>query len=803
MRSAFLLWLAISSCALAISTPALETAESALREGMPLTAIAPLQEALRKAPASEKHSVGLMLARAQLAAGRTEDALKTLDGPCDSGSEQAVLLRAAALASQGNLEQAAKLAGQQAPENPEANLLLARIRAEQGDIAGAGALLPAPGSPLPSDPNSLRLLLELQLSAVDPSAAETTIATAREQELLPASELDVALARVRLGQNRPSDASEILRDVLASGELPAPVRDNARLGLARSLLALGVDARARDVLNEGLTSSPDALTTREAMQQWITLERKLGADPSADLRAWSGEKGSRRALEASLQLARLDIDLKRPDTAIGTLYELAADPELGVEDAMRARLLLAEARIAAGQTADALALLDSIPMGDGTPASAYRLADLRGKALAATGAHRSAHDAFAAAAKAARSTEEKTAAATNCLLSALAADDLPLARQSFDLIRETNPANPDLVRWSFFLATAEARSGKIESLAALARRAPAVDYAFRAKLALAEWRLARGEPAAAERILRTAQPEVGAESQASALAAAEIFAADNAGSRPREELVTACADFLAKYPDAPEASDIAFKLGEMHSRAGDHTAAESVLAKLAQTLPNADDADLAKFLAAQSAARSMSTEGAARALAWFDEIAQGKSPLRHRARFEQASLLLRDCKFAEALTLYDRILAGEPPPEVRYAALMEKADTLFALGTEETPRYAEAAAVYIGLAGGKDVPPDWRDQAACKRAAALARAGQTEAALAAYRDVLARPPGTDANQFWFYKAGLEAGRLLEEQKDWPAAIAVYDKLASAEGPQREEIKQRARRLRLEHFIWEN
>jgi hypothetical protein len=34
-------------------------------------------------------------------------------------------------------------------------------------------------------------------------------------------------------------------------------------------------------------------------------------------------------------------------------------------------------------------------------------------------------------------------------------------------------------------------------------------------------------------------------------------------------------------------------------------------------------------------------------------------------------------------------------------------------------------------------------------------------------------------------------------------VAVYDRLASAGGAQREELKQRARRLRLEHFIWEN
>jgi len=803
MKPVVLLWLALTAAALAAAPSAADKATAALREGMPQTAIAPLEEALRKAPAGEKNALGLLLARVQLAAGRPSDALKTLDGPCDSDSREAIFLRAAAFAAQGSLDMAAKLVEPLTSEQPEAALLLARIRAEQGNTEAARALLPRPGNPLPADPNALRLLLDLQLSAGDPAAAEALINSARGPQLLPAPELEIALGRVRLAQNRPSDASEIFRSVLATGENPAPVRDNARLGLARSLLVLGVDARAREVLREGLGEAPNALATRESMERWVALERQLGADPSADLKTWAGEKGSRRALEARLQLARLDLDLKRPDAAISALYELAGDPALGPDEALRARLLLAEARIAAGQTKEALELLDTIPPVETGPASNYRLADLRGRALAATAAHRRAYDSFAAAVKNARTPEEKSAAAANCLISALAAEDLTLARSSFELLRESEPGNPDLVRWSFLIAAAEAREGKIDGLSALARRAPAVDYAFQSKLALAEWRMARGEAPAAERILRTAQAEADTPPRAAALAAAEIFAADNAGSRPREELLAASTEFLASYPDAPEAADIAFKLGELHARAGDHAAAESVLAKLAQGQPDAETAALAKFFAAQSAARSMSAEGAGRALAWFDEIAQSNSPLRHRARFEQASLLLRDRRFVDALTLYDRILAGNPPPEIRHAALMEKADTLFALGSEESTRFTEAATVYAGLAADLAAPVDWRDQAACKRAAALAKAGQTEAALSAYREVLARPPEAETDPFWFYKAGLEAGRLLEEQKDWPAAIAVYDKMASANGPQREENMQRARRLRLEHFIWEN
>jgi tetratricopeptide (TPR) repeat protein len=290
--------------------------------------------------------------------------------------------------------------------------------------------------------------------------------------------------------------------------------------------------------------------------------------------------------------------------------------------------------------------------------------------------------------------------------------------------------------------------------------------------------------------------------RAAALEAAEIFTTDNAGSKARGELIASCEEFLAKYPDAPEATDVAFKLAELHSRGGDHAAAETILAQLAER-PDAESSALAKFLAAQAAARSMSEAAADRALVWFNDLAQGESELRHRARFEQASLLLRQRKFADALALQDSILASDPPDEVRHAARMERGDILFALGATEPGKLDEAAAAYAELASDEAVPADWRDQAACKRAAALARRGQAEKALALYREILDRPPSQGSDQFWFLKAGLEAARLLEEQKDWSAAVAIYDRMASASGAQREELEQRARKLRLEHFIWEN
>ncbi len=793
----------LAACAARAENGAAPKAEAALRDGVPQAAIAPLEEAIKKAPPKEKHPLGLLLARAFLASGDPAAAKRAIETFCDRGSADAIQLRAAALAAQGDLREAARLAEPLAAASPAAALLLARIRLEQGDSEAAEALVRGAGGTVPRNPDALRMLLDLQLARGAWDDAEANIAAARAASLLPAPELDAALGRVRLGQNRPSDASEIFRNVVATSDLPGPVRDNARLGLARALATLGIDARARDVLHEGLSEAPDAITTRESMEMWFDLQRKLGADPATDLRTWAPQQASRRTFEARLQMARLDLQLKRADLAIAALEDIATTPGIQPSDAMRVQLLLAEARIAGNQTAAALASLDKIAASGEGATSAYRITDLRGRALATAGSYRDAHDAFAAAGKSARTTEETAAAAANRLLCALAANDLGLAREAHDVLRRAAPASPDLVRWTFLLAAAEAKNGKTDSLAALAQHSPAAEYAFQAKLALAEWRLARGEGAAAERILRTARDDAGTAQQAAALSAAEIFAADNAGALSREELLSACRAFLDRHPDAPEAADIAFKAAELHSRGGDHAAAESVLAKLAQNLQDPENAALAKFLSAQSAARSMSTDGSGRAMAWFDEIAQGKSSLRHLARFEQASLLLRQRRFGDALTLYDRMLGADLPPEARYAALMEKGDTIFAMGAENAAKFDDAAALYATIAADKSAPADWRDQAACKRAAALAKAGKIPAALAAYRDVLARPPGDNADHFWFYKAGIEAARLLEEQQDWPAAIAVYDQMAEVPGPQREELKQRSRRLRLEHFIWEN
>jgi predicted negative regulator of RcsB-dependent stress response len=772
-------------------------AEAALRNGVPQTAIAPLKDAIR-AGSGNRAVLSKLLARLQLAAGSPEDALATLDAAGGQNTADWKILRAAALSAQGGSTAAASILQTVAATNTEAALMLARIRAEQGDREGALSVLAETPEDKAKDPQHIRLLMDLFLSSEDPERAEKLLREIETGSLLSKPEIETAKGRVYVVRKQTSEATAAFEEALASPEIAPHTRDNARLGLARAARAAGDNGKARAVLREALTTGTTPAALRQTMEDWIILEKLAGADPTGDLRSWAAEKDTNRGIEAALQLAQLDLTAKATEAAATSLNELLGRKNLEAAQRRRAELLIAETKIAAAKSDEALALLGAMD-----EERDYRVAMLRGRALAASGNYRQAHETFADAAGQTSSPEEKTAAGADAFITALATGDLRLARNAFATLRELAPDDARLLEWTFLLAAADAREGKIDDLAALARRAPSTDYAFQAKLALAEWRLARGEGEAAERILKTAEPEADTPPRAASLAAAALFAADNSGSKARGELVAECQAFLAQHGDAAEATDVSFKLAELHSRGGDHAAAETVLARLADKPSDGESGALARFLAAQAASRSMSEAAADRALVWFNELAQGQSAFRYRARFEQASLLLRRRKHSDALALYDNILAGDPPAEVRHAARMERADILFALGAADPKKLDEAAAAYELVSSDQTAPPDWRDQAACKRAAALARRGQAEKALALYREILDRPPSRGADQFWFLKAGLEAARLLEEQKDWAAAVAVYDQLASASGAQREDLEQRARRLRLEHFIWEN
>lgn len=245
------------------------------------------------------------------------------------------------------------------------------------------------------------------------------------------------------------------------------------------------------------------------------------------------------------------------------------------------------------------------------------------------------------------------------------------------------------------------------------------------------------------------------------------------------------------------------KLGEVQFRRDDFGSAEAQFAAVARENAASAYTETALFLAGQAAMQTINKGAVDRALEFFDQVVKRRGHLELFARQQQALVQSRLGREREAITLYELILAAQPPaePELRYAAYCGKGDNLLALGAKESKQLDAAIAVFEQLAAFPDVPPSWRNQALYKKARALEQLGRTNEALVAFYDVL-EPAGMEREFFWFYKAGFDAARIFESQQQWKPAIGIYQKMAKAEGPRSAEASSRMKKLRLEHFIWD-
>jgi hypothetical protein len=125
------------------------------------------------------------------------------------------------------------------------------------------------------------------------------------------------------------------------------------------------------------------------------------------------------------------------------------------------------------------------------------------------------------------------------------------------------------------------------------------------------------------------------------------------------------------------------------------------------------------------------------------------------------------------------------------------------MGGNDSKNYGRAIEVYDELANNADKQVQWRNQALFKKGICLEKDADRAGALATFFKVIDNEirPDRPNELFWFYKAGFNAARLLEDDSKWQSAVAIYEKLAAAGGLRSEEAKARLNRLRLEHFLW--
>jgi hypothetical protein len=128
------------------------------------------------------------------------------------------------------------------------------------------------------------------------------------------------------------------------------------------------------------------------------------------------------------------------------------------------------------------------------------------------------------------------------------------------------------------------------------------------------------------------------------------------------------------------------------------------------------------------------------------------------------------------------------------------------LGKTNPARLNEAVETLRTLLHEAALPLQWRARGGYTLAVALRSAGRLHEALEACHDVVhsasLTPSPDPAEALWYYRAGFFGIDLLEEMKQWEPAARLAEKLAATTGERATEARQRATKIRLEHFLWD-
>ena len=262
--------------------------------------------------------------------------------------------------------------------------------------------------------------------------------------------------------------------------------------------------------------------------------------------------------------------------------------------------------------------------------------------------------------------------------------------------------------------------------------------------------------------------------------------------------------FLEQHGLSPFAPEVRMKLAELYYRRQDFANAQTQFEIIAQQNPDDALAEKALFFAAESAMSSMGEHSLDQAIVLFDQVVQKNGAMRWSARNEQALIERKLGKTKDAIPLYDEVLKSDAPQSEKREALCGKGDIFFEIGGSEN--YQQAIEIYDQLASDKNEPSHWRNQALFKKALCLEKKNDRAGALETFYKILEDPavagrPYEQRELFWYYKAGFNAARLLEEDSKWESAAAIYERLAAAGGNRSDEAKARLNHLRLEHFLW--
>ena len=804
-------------------------AREALAADIPEVAIGKLRHALASQPTgSEERPAALaLLAEALLNTGRAAESLDTLAQITQGDDARIVRLRALSLVALARWDEAIvqfeKLAAS-APDKTAALVGKAECLQSQGRTQEAAQIL-QPIALSKSAPTALRLRFASLLVDLGSVAEARDLLAATPQSFADQSWRRHILARIHLRESKPQAALDDLAMLAPSADAaPAAgvshhLRAAAALTEADARLAASGPETAEKVLEAFIRqnpANPHVATIFRRLDQIYADDRSTDEGP---LTRMAAELPPQAAALAQFYLGRIHMRAKRTEAADAALKKfLAQTPDHSL--APYAHAILADHAQARGDLGGAETELDAASRTAQTDKLRGEIALQTALLNLRQGEYVRASAGFQNAAQ--RSPVLKMSARYDSALAWLLQKNYARFADEFAAFTREFPDSGLAGSLRLEEGLTRARDGDVNARTAL--NVFLGDFKghprhAEAQLALAELALTDNKPAEAQSLQQavaaagdtTPEMREHAEYLGIFLAEAQVprgdaqtAQSDAQSARNDEQAIARAREFIAKYPKSEVLDEVRMKLGEIQFRREDYLKAQEQFETLARERPDGAHATAALFLAGQCSMKLLNTESLNHALELFAAVAAKHGPLETHARLHQAAVKTKLGAPDDAVKIYDSILTAQPPAELdlRLAALTGKADNLVAMGKADAKNFAAAVATYDQIIATEGASPTWKNQAAYKKAKTFEQQDQQDAALVILYDILKANATGPRETFWFAKAGFDAAALVESRQQWKSAVGIYEKMAAIPGPHAEQARQRIRKLRLEHFLWD-
>jgi TolA-binding protein len=785
-----------------------------LEEGVPQVAVMRLRNILQRdlTPADRK-TVTAKLGEALLASGDAEQALKVLQDPTLDDLSAIPLWRAQALAALQRWSEALALYQKVAAQNPSpfrATALFGQaeaLRALQRPDEALQVFALLLGDQQWNDRAQLRSI-ELLLEKGDTAGARRILDKTRPAALGDKKEKRYLQGRLEAQLNHHERALELYQTILRRPEGATRAVLIATLSaIAESHLQLQTPEAGDDALEDFIEhhpTDPELPPIFDKLDQLYRAERQASTQ---ELGRWSNDPAQPRRALAQWHLARAELRAGRREAARSAYLKLR-EGHAQLPALAEGLFEFAQLEIEDRHFDDAIAILNEANALRPSPVWRERITLLAARAHYLARQFDKAGQTFEQVAN--NSPRLRRDSLFNASLAWLQQNDRDrFLADTRELAASgaNEETRGDLLLEEGLTQAAQGNNKAAQTLQDFLRQFPRHKRVAEAWVALAELAFHGAPPRLDEarknlEKARSSGPDAAATERADYLA---IWIEDAVPDSDTAKVVSAATEFLRKYPASPFIPDVRMKLAETYYRRQDFPNAQTQFQILAQENPRGPFTERALFFAAKSASQSMAPLSLDRALVLLDEVVKKNSELKWAARNEQAAIERKLGKNQDAATLYDEVLQGNAKPEQKREALCGKGDIFYEAGETDRANYQRAIEVYDQLAAQKDAPIYWRNQALFKKGICLEKLGDREKALATFYKIIEEENRPDRQQrefFWYYKAGFNSARLLEDDSKWQPAAVVYQKLATAGGARSDEAKSRLTRLRLEHFLWE-